>query len=179
MSRIGKKPIAIPQGVKVAINCSQIQVEGTKGKLSLDCQERITLQVKDNQLIVGSPLKSKADRSLHGLSRSLIANMVRGVSEGYTKELEIQGVGLRASVAGDTLSLILGFSHPVEFPIPKDIKIETPKPTQVFVRGIDKQRVGEIAAEIRRIYPPEPYKGKGIRYKGEYVRRKLGKAATK
>ena len=147
--------------------------------MAFQLPQRITCEIKDNQVIVKSPLKSGLDKSLHGLTRSVIANMVQGVCEGYTKELEIQGVGFRASVSGNALSLILGFSHPVNFPIPADIKIEVPKPTQVVIKGIDKQRVGEISAQIRRIYPPEPYKGKGIRYAGEIVRRKVGKAATK
>lgn len=179
MSRIGKKPITIPQGVKLNIKGQELSVEGPKGKTSLNCHGRITLEAKDNQLIVKSALANRIDKSLHGLTRSLIANMIKGVSEGYAKELEIQGVGFRAAVQGNILSLILGFSHPVSFPIPADIKIETPKPTQIVVRGIDKQRVGETSAQIRRIYPPEPYKGKGIRYAGEHVRRKLGKSATK
>lgn len=179
MSRIGKKPITIVSGVKVAIHNGEVLVESQKGKLKYALPHRITGEVKDSQVIIKSPLQSRADKSLHGLSRSLISNMIQGVSEGYMKELEIQGVGFRASVTGNILTLILGFSHPVSFPIPGDIKIETPKPTQVLVRGIDKQRVGEIAAQIRRFYPPEPYKGKGIRYSGEVVRRKVGKKAAK
>lgn len=179
MSRIGKKPIAIAHGVKVNINNSEVCVEGQKGKLKYNLPGCVTLEIKDNQVLVRSPLQSRADRSLHGLSRSLIANMIKGVSEGYGKELEIHGVGFRAAVQGNSLSLILGFSHPVNFALPADIKIEVPKPTQVIVKGIDKERVGEIAAQIRRIYPPEPYKGKGIRYLGEVVRKKVGKAATK
>ncbi len=179
MSRIGKKPVAIAQGIKVNINNSEVCVEGQKGKLKYNLPGRVSVEIKDNQVWVKSPLQSRADRSLHGLSRSLIANMIKGVSEGYAKELEIQGVGFRAAVQGNSLSLILGFSHPVNFAVPADIKIEVPKPTQVVVKGIDKERVGEIAAQIRRIYPPEPYKGKGIRYLGEAVRKKVGKAATK
>lgn len=179
MSRIGKRPIVLSAGVKVNIDNGEVSVEGQKGKLTFKLPQRITCEIKDNQVIVNSPLKSRLDKSLHGLTRSVIANMVRGVSEGYTKELEIQGVGFRASASANGLSLILGFSHPVNFPIPADLKIETPKPTQVVIKGIDKERVGEIAAQIRRIYPPEPYKGKGIRYAGEIVRRKVGKAASK
>ena len=179
MSRIGKKPILITSGVKVNVNQLEVSVEGPKGRLALNLPGRISCEVKDNQVFVTSPLQSRLDKALHGLSRSLLANMVQGVSTGYAKELEIHGVGLRASVSGNTLILILGFSHPVNFPIPADIKIETPKPTLIIVRGIDKQRVGEVAAQIRRIYPPEPYKGKGIRYLGEIVRRKVGKAAAK
>lgn len=179
MSRIGKKPIAMAQGVKVTIYKGEVSVEGQKGKLKFALPHRIACEVKDNQVVVTSPLKSKVDKSLHGLTRSLVANMIKGVSEGYAKELEIQGVGFRASVSGSALIMILGFSHPVNFPIPADIKVETPKPTNIVVRGIDKQRVGEVAAQIRRFYPPEPYKGKGIRYAGEVVRKKVGKAATK
>lgn len=179
MSRIGKKPIAIASGVKVNINNSEVCVEGQKGKLRYNLPGRIALEIKDNQVLVRSPLQGRADRSLHGLSRSLLSNMIKGVSEGYSKELEIQGVGFRAALQGNVLSLILGFSHPVNFALPADIKIEVPKPNQVIVKGIDKERVGEIAAQIRRIYPPEPYKGKGIRYLGEAVRKKVGKAATK
>ena len=179
MSRIGKKPIVIPAGVKVTIQNSTVLVTGQKGHLEFTLPGRITCEAKDNQVLIKSPLKSRLDKSLHGLTRSLIANMIKGVYEGYAKELEIQGIGFRASVSDNALSMLLGFSHPVNFPIPADVKIETPKPTQIVVRGIDKQRVGEISAQIRRIYPPEPYKGKGIRYSGEVVRRKVGKAATK
>lgn len=179
MSRIGKKPIAIASGVKVNVNKSEISVTGQKGELKHNLPHRVSVEIKDSQVWVHSPLQSRMDRSLHGLSRSLIANMIKGVSEGYGKELEIQGVGFRAALQGSSLILLLGFSHPVNFVVPPDIKIEVPKPNQVVVKGIDKQRVGEIAAQIRRIYPPEPYKGKGIRYLGEAVRRKVGKAATK
>lgn len=179
MSRIGKKPILLPSGVNVNIKDAGVTVEGPKGKLTLNCHNRVSVEVKDKQLLVKSSLKSKIDKSLHGLTRSLLFNMIKGVTEGYAKELEIQGVGFRCSVTGNNLSLILGFSHPVIYPIPADIKIETPKPTQIIVKGIDKQRVGEIASQIRRIFPPEPYKGKGIRYLGEVVRKKIGKAATK
>ncbi len=179
MSRIGKKIINIPVAVKVTIGKNVFSAEGPKGKSSFNVPGRISVEQKDNQLLVKSPLKTRVDKSLHGLSRSLIFNILKGVSEGFIKELEVQGVGFRASVQGNTLVLILGFSHPVNFLIPADIKIETPKPTQIIIKGIDKQRVGEIAAQIRREFPPEPYKGKGIRYVGEHVRRKQGKAATK
>lgn len=179
MSRIGKKPIPITSGIKVNVANGEVSIEGQKGKLTFGLPARISCEVKDAQVFVKSPLQSRLDKSLYGLARSLLANMIKGVSEGYVRELEIQGVGFRASVSGNTLILILGFSHPVNFPIPADIKIETPKPTQIIVRGIDKQRVGEMAAQIRRIYPPEPYKGKGIRYSGEIVRKKVGKAAAK
>ena len=179
MSRIGKKPIVVASGVKVNIADREVLVEGQKGKLNYTLPDRITCELKDNQIVVKSPLRSRLDKSLHGISRSLIANMIKGVSEGYAKELEIQGVGFRAAVSGNVLNLVLGFSHPVVFTAPADIKIEVPKPTQIIIKGIDKQRVGEISAQIRRIYPPEPYKGKGMRYVGELVRRKVGKSATK
>jgi large subunit ribosomal protein L6 len=179
MSRIGKKPIVVPAGVKISIVKSDFSAEGPKGKLSFRLPGKITVESKDNQLFVQSPLKNSIDKSLHGLSRSLVANIIKGVTEGFVKELEVHGVGFRVSVQNNFLVLILGFSHPVNFPIPEDIKIETPKPSLILVKGQDKQRVGEIAAQIRRFFPPEPYKGKGIRYVGEHVRRKQGKAATK
>ncbi len=176
MSRIGKKSIAIPKDVKVEIKDGQVFVEGPKGKLSRSVSSRINLEIKDNQLFVKRNADTKLDRSLHGLYRALILNMIKGVTEGYAKELEIVGVGFKAQVQGNTLTMQLGFSHPVNFPIPEGIKIETPKATQIVVRGIDKEMVGEIASEIRKTYPPEPYKGKGIRYVGEYVKKKVGKA---
>ena len=179
MSRIGKKIITAVPGVKVTVVDGEVSVEAQKGKLKFKIPGRISCEVKDGQVLIKSPSNSIEDKSLHGLTRSIIANMVTGVSAGYTKELEIQGVGFRAASAGNILTLIMGFSHPVSFPIPADIKIETPKPTQIVVRGIDKQMVGETAAQIRRVYPPEPYKGKGIRYQGEVVRRKVGKSTTK
>lgn len=176
MSRIGKRPIIIPQDVKVEIEDGQITVEGPKGKISRSLSPRINIEIRDNQIILKRLSDTKLDKSLHGLTRALIWNMVKGVTEGYVKELEIVGVGFKASVSGNNLNMQLGFSHPVNFSIPEGIKIETPKPNQIVVRGIDKERVGEIAAEIRAIYPPEPYKGKGIRYVGEYVKKKVGKA---
>jgi large subunit ribosomal protein L6 len=176
MSRIGKKPLAIPKDVKIQVQDGCIYVEGSKGKLNRPLSDRISIEMKDNQLFVKRAGDTKIDRSLHGLYRALISNMIRGVTEGYVKELEIIGVGFKAQVQANTLNMQLGFSHPVNFPIPQGIKIETPKPTQVVVRGIDKEKVGEVAAEIRSIYPPEPYKGKGIRYAGEYVKKKVGKA---
>lgn len=179
MSRIGKKIITIASGVKVTVIDGEVSVDAQKGKLKFKLPGRIRCEVKDGQVLVTSSSSTAQDKSLHGLTRSIIANMIMGVSVGYVKELEIQGVGFRAASVGNILTLILGFSHPVSFQIPADIKIETPKPTQVIVRGIDKQRVGETAAQIRRIYPPEPYKGKGIRYLSEVVRRKVGKSTTK
>jgi len=176
MSRIGNKLIAIPQDVKVEVKDSEVFVEGPKGKLSRVLTGRISVEINDGKLLVKRPGDTKIDKSLHGLYRALIANMIKGVTEGYVRELEIIGVGFKAQIQGNALNLTLSFSHPVNFPIPEGIKIETPKPTQIVVRGIDKELVGKVATEIRRIYPPEPYKGKGIRFVGEYVKRKVGKA---
>jgi len=177
MSRIGKKPVAIPKDVKVEVKDMVIFVEGPKGKLTQKISARITAEVKDNQVIFKRAADTKLDKMQHGLYRALLANMVKGVTEGYTKELEIIGVGFKAQIQSNTLNMLLGFSHPVNFAIPEGIKIETPKPTHIVIRGIDKQKVGEVATEIRSVYPPEPYKGKGIRFVGEYVKKKVGKAA--
>lgn len=176
MSRVGKKPILIPKNVKVSVTGNTVLVEGPKGKLTFDAHSSITVDAKADQIIVLRRSDEKSDKALHGLTRTLINNMVIGTTIGYQKELEIQGVGFRAQVSGKKLVLQLGFSHPVDFHIPEGIVIETPKPTQLIIKGIDKQKVGESAAEIRAIFPPEPYKGKGIRYLGEYVRKKVGKA---
>lgn len=176
MSRIGKKPITIPDGVKVEAKDGSIFVEGPKGKLNRPLHNRIKVEIKDKQALVKRASDIKLDKSLHGLYRALIVNMIKGVTEGYTRELEIQGVGYKAQVQGNKLNMQLGFSHPINFPIPEGIKIETPKQNQVIIRGIDKEKVGEIAAELRLLRPPEPYKGKGIRYAGEYVKKKIGKA---
>lgn len=176
MSRVGKEPIQIPKDVKININESTISVEGPRGKLAYELRPDIKVEIKDGQVIVMRNSNEKEAMMLHGLTRSLINNMVIGVTSGYQKELEIVGVGFRAQISGKKLVLQLGLSHPVEFHIPEGIAIETPKPTQIIVKGIDKQKVGEITAEIRAVYPPEPYKGKGIRYVGEYVRKKVGKA---
>lgn len=176
MSRIGKKSISIPAGVKIEIKDGAIFIEGPKGKLSRTLSSRVAIEIKDSVLTVKRNADTKLDRSHHGLYRALIANMIKGVTEGYVKELEILGVGFKAQAQGNALTMQLGFSHPVNFPIPEGIKIETPKATQIVISGIDKERVGEIAAEIRMFYPPEPYKGKGVRYAGEYVKKKVGKA---
>lgn len=178
MSRIGKKPIGIPKNVKVGINANIISVEGPKGKLAYEMHPDMKAEVKEEQFIVSRNSDDKSAMSLHGLTRTLVNNMIIGVTSGFQKELEIVGVGFRAQVSGKKLVMQLGFSHPVEFHIPEGIVIETPKPTQIVVKGIDKQKVGEVAAEIRAFYPPEPYKGKGIRYVGEYVRKKVGKAVA-
>jgi large subunit ribosomal protein L6 len=176
MSRIGKKPVAIPKDAKAEFRDGRIFIEGPKGKDDLAISYRIEVEIKDGQVLLRRAVDTKQDRALHGLYRSLILNMLKGVTEGYTKELEIQGIGFKAQVQGSNLNMQLGFSHPVNFPIPEGIKIETPKPTQIVVRGIDKQLVGKIASELRAICPPEPYKGKGIRYLGEYIKKKVGKA---
>jgi large subunit ribosomal protein L6 len=178
MSRIGRAPITLPSGVKATHEGQQLLVEGPQGKLSITLPPRLSVGLKDQQLHVERSGEEQSDKAMHGLYRALIANMVQGVSSGYAKELEIVGVGYRAQVQGKQLSLHVGFSHPVCIPVPEGITIEVPKPTTVIVKGFDKQLVGEFAASLRRIAPPEPYKGKGIRYVGEVIRRKAGKAAT-
>jgi large subunit ribosomal protein L6 len=177
MSRIGKKPIPVPSGVEVDIKPGTVTVKGPKGTLSERISREITVSQEDGQLVVARPTDRGDHRALHGLARSLVANMVTGVTDGYEKRLEIQGVGYRAALRGSDLELQLGFSHPVSVKAPEDIQFEVPQPTQIVVRGISKQRVGEIAAQIRKWRPPEPYKGKGIRYAGEQVQRKVGKRA--
>ncbi|MFC1643579.1 50S ribosomal protein L6 [Chlamydiota bacterium] len=176
MSRIGIKPIEVPSGVKIEENGDELKVSGSKGNLSIHILPGISLELKDNKIFVNRKNDSKDLRAKHGLVRSLIANMVQGVLEGYEKKLEIIGVGYRAKVEGKKLILSLGFSHPVEYPFPEGIDIKVEANTQISVFGIDKQVVGQTAADIRAFYPPEPYKGKGIRYAGEFVRRKVGKA---
>jgi large subunit ribosomal protein L6 len=177
MSRIGRKPIAIPDGVTVDARPGEVSVKGPKGELSQHVSPDMTVQLDDGTLTVARPTDRGEHRALHGLTRSLIANMVQGVTDGYEKRLEIQGVGYRARLQGKALELSLGYSHPVSVTAPEGIEFEVPTPTEVVVRGIDKQLVGEIAARIRRTRPPEPYKGKGVRYAGEQVRRKVGKRA--
>jgi large subunit ribosomal protein L6 len=176
MSRIGKKALSIPKEVKLDIKDHRVHVEGPKGKLDLNTDYRIDFEVKDGSLFVTRKGDSKLERSLHGLYRALIANMFIGVTAGYKKEMEIIGVGYKAAVQGKVLNMQLGFSHPVNFPIPEGIKIETPKPTFIIISGINKEMVGEVAAKIRKICPPEPYKGKGIRFSGEFIKKKVGKA---
>lgn len=177
MSRIGKQPIPVPSGVDVKIDGSTITVKGPKGELSQTFTDILTIALEDGVLSVTRPDDSRTARSLHGLTRTLLSNMVVGVSEGYAKNLEIVGVGYRAAMKGSDLELQLGFSHPVVVIAEPGITFEVPQPTRITVRGIDKQRVGQVAADIRKWRKPEPYKGKGIRYEGEHVRRKLGKAA--
>jgi large subunit ribosomal protein L6 len=177
VSRIGKQPIPVPSGVTVAIEPGVVRVNGPKGELSERIHRDITVAQDEAQLVVTRPTDRGEHRALHGLTRSLVANMVTGVTDGYTKTLEIQGVGYRAQKKGNDLELSLGYSHPVSVKAPQGIEFEVPQPTRVIVRGIDKQLVGEVAANIRKQRPPEPYKGKGIRYEGEYVARKVGKRA--
>jgi large subunit ribosomal protein L6 len=177
MSRIGRQPISVPAGVNIAIDPGRVMVNGPLGELTQQVPVRMTIERRDDELVVTRPTDRGEDRALHGLTRSLIANMVEGVTKGFEKRLEIQGVGYRAALRGTSLELNVGYSHPVVIDAPQGITFEVPAPTQVSVKGVDKQRVGEIAAEIRKVRPPEPYKGKGIRYEGEYVRRKVGKRA--
>jgi large subunit ribosomal protein L6 len=176
MSRIGNKAIEIPEKVKVTIGGDgAVSVEGPKGKLHWKLPRDIRASVKENRVSLVREAETRGVKALHGLSRSLVHNMVQGVSEGFTKQLEIEGVGFRAAVQGSTLNLSLGFSHPVQFSIPKDIKITVTDNTKITIQGADKKLVGQVAADIRRFYPPEPYKGKGVRYAGEQIRRKVGK----
>jgi large subunit ribosomal protein L6 len=177
VSRIGKKPISVPDGVEIDVKPGMVSVKGPKGELSQVVSTDMKVSKDNGTLTVERPTDRGEHRALHGLTRSLIANMVEGVTNGYEKRLEIQGVGYRARLQGKTLELSVGYSHPVSVTAPDGIEFEVPAPTQVIVRGIDKQLVGEIAARIRRTRPPEPYKGKGIRYAGEHVRRKVGKRA--
>ena len=178
MSRVGLDPINVPSQVKVELQESTVRVEGPKGKLLHTVPEGIRLERQDAQLLVKRANNEKKVKSLHGLTRTLVSNMVKGVTDGFMKELEIQGVGFRAQVTGNKLELFVGFTHPVNYPIPQGITIEAPKPTQLVIKGIDKALVGQVAARIRDFAPPEPYKGKGIRYVGEVVRRKAGKAVA-
>lgn len=176
MSLIGKKPIAIPKEVKVEIKEGRIFVEGPKGKDNRALPQILNFEIKDSHVFITRKGDSKQDKSFHGLYRALIFNMIKGVAEGYLKEMEIIGTGFKAQIQGNNLNMLLGFSHPVNVVIPEGVKIETPKPTQIVIRGVDKEKVGEIAARIRSVYPPEPYKGKGIRFSGEFVKKKVGKA---
>ncbi len=177
MSRIGKKPIPLPSGVTVSIEPELVQVNGPRGTLSERVSRDITVTQDGELLVVTRPTDRGEHRALHGLTRSLVANMVEGVTTGFAKTLEIQGVGYRAALKGRDLELALGYSHPVSVKAPEGIEFEVPQPTRVIVRGNSKQQVGELAANIRKKRPPEPYKGKGIRYEGEYVARKVGKRA--
>ena len=177
MSRIGKQPIAVPDGVEITIEPELVKVKGPKGELQERVSRAMDVSQENGEILVKRPTDRGEHRALHGLTRSLIANMVEGVTNGYEKSLEIQGVGYRAQLQGSKLVLALGYSHPVEIEAPSGIDFEVPQPTRIIVRGISKQVVGEVAAIIRKQRPPEPYKGKGIRYAGEYVARKVGKRA--
>jgi large subunit ribosomal protein L6 len=177
MSRIGKQPIPIPDGVKVELQGERVTVTGPRGALHQEVHPRMRVTIEDGTVAIERPSEERLDKSLHGLTRTLIANMVAGVTEGFEKRLEIQGVGYRAALQGRDIELQVGFSHPVRIPAPEGIEFEVPAPGRITVRGIDKQLVGETAANIRKVRKPEPYKGKGIRYEGEYVRKKAGKAA--
>jgi large subunit ribosomal protein L6 len=177
MSRIGKKPIELPSGVMVALSPGRVQVNGPLGELSQNVPARMQIEKNDAEVVVTRPTERGDDRALHGLTRTLIANMVEGVTKGFEKHLEIQGVGYRAQLKGTDLELAVGFSHSVTIKPREGITFEVPAPNQIVVRGIDKQKVGQTAAEVRKVRPPEPYKGKGIRYRDEQVRRKVGKRA--
>ncbi len=176
MSRIGKAPVPIPSGVEVNVQGSLVSVKGSKGSLTLDAHPAMTVSVVEGSVVVERPSDESQHRALHGLTRSLIANMVEGVTNGYSKTLEIQGVGYRAALKGSNLEIAVGYSHPVTVEAPQGITFEVPQPTRIVVSGTDKQQVGQVAANIRAIRKPDPYKGKGIRYSGEYVRKKAGKA---
>jgi large subunit ribosomal protein L6 len=177
MSRIGRQPINVPAGVLVSVDPGRVTVSGPKGELRTVVPQRMKIEQEDGVITVSRPTERGEDRALHGLTRTLVANMVEGVTNGFEKRLEIQGVGYRAALSGTNLELQVGYSHPVRITPRQGIEFEVPAPNQVIVRGIDKQMVGQTAAEIRKVRPPEPYKGKGIRYEGEYVRRKVGKRA--
>jgi large subunit ribosomal protein L6 len=179
MSRIGKKPVEIPKDVKVNVHDGVLTVEGPKGKLTLSVPPVVSCAQKDNALVFTAGGREKTTRSLHGTMRALALNMVKGVTAGYSKTLIIEGVGYKASTQGKMLKLSVGFTHPVEYVIPEGIKIDAAKQVEIVISGIDKIIVGQTAAEIRRVCPPEPYKGKGIRYSDEKIRRKVGKAVTK
>jgi large subunit ribosomal protein L6 len=176
MSRVGNKPVDLPKGVDVKVDGSRVTVKGSMGELNRTFNERIGFDIDGDVVTVTRPDDSRESRALHGLSRALLNNMVTGVSDGFRKELEIQGVGYRASLKGNDVELLVGFSHPVLVTAPSGVTFEVPEPTKIVVSGIDKEQVGQVAADIRKVRPPEPYKGKGIRYVGEYVRRKAGKA---
>lgn len=176
MSRIGKMPVPVPSGVSIDIDGRSVKVKGPKGELNRDFHERVSISLDEADAIVERVDDTRESRALHGLSRALLANMVEGVSEGYKKELEVVGVGYRAALKGRDLEMQLGFSHPVSYSAPDGITFEVPEATKIVITGIDKELVGQVAANIRKIRPPEPYKGKGVRYAGEHIRRKAGKA---
>lgn len=178
MSRIGKKPVVLPEKVKAKMEGMNLTVEGPKGKLIQPIHPRIKLEIAANQIVVNRGTNIPSDRALHGLMRSLIANMIEGVTEGFKKDLELEGVGYKAQMKGKILNLLLGFTHPIDYEVPEGVEVKCPKPTIINVTGMDKQKVGQVAAEIRRFHKPEPYKGKGVRYAGEKIRRKQGKTVS-
>ena len=178
MSRIGKRPISIPDGVTVDLAEGRVHVKGPKGQMEISLPENITVEIVDKEVRLMRPDDQRENRALHGLARALTANMVLGVTSGFAKELEVQGVGYRAEVKGKTLVLLAGYSHPVEMPVPQGLSVSVDGNTKIKVEGIDKQAVGQFAADVRSVRPPEPYKGKGIRYLGEQVRRKVGKTGA-
>jgi large subunit ribosomal protein L6 len=177
MSRIGRQPIELPSGVNVSLSPGRVMVNGPLGELTQDVPRRMKIDQAEGAITVTRPTERGEDRALHGLTRTLIANMVEGVTKGFEKRLELQGVGYRAALQGTDLRLDVGYSHPVVLKARQGITFEVPTPTEIIVKGVDKQQVGQTAAEVRKVRPPEPYKGKGIRYAGEYVRRKVGKRA--
>ena len=179
MSRIGKQPVTVPTGATVTIENNLVIVKGPKGELTRQFHKDMIIKLEDGILVVERPSDNKLHRSLHGLTRTLLHNMILGVTEGFTKTLEIQGVGYRAAKKGNGINFTLGFSHPVVMDPPAGIEFDVPAPNKIIVKGISKEQVGAVAAEIRALRPPEPYKGKGVRYEGEFVRRKVGKAGAK
>ncbi|MGH7265393.1 MAG: 50S ribosomal protein L6 [Candidatus Rokuibacteriota bacterium] len=179
MSRIGKKPIAIPKGVQVAVEDDRVEVQGPKGKLGLTVPDLCSVRVSDGTIVVARGAEHRTAKALHGLTRALVANMVRGVTEGFERRLEIVGIGYRAQLSGKSLTFSLGYSHPILFPLPEGIQAEVDKQTVITLRGVDKHLVGQTAAQIRSLRRPDPYKGKGIRYADEVVRKKVGKAGAK
>jgi large subunit ribosomal protein L6 len=179
MSRIGRLPVNIPKGVKVRWSDGVFVAQGPKGEQSARIHPEMTVELDEKEVRVVRPSEAKKHKSLHGLSRTLIANSIKGVSEGFVKKLEIRGVGYKAELKGANLVMALGYSHPIEFPVPQGIEIQVESPTLIAVKGVDKQQVGQVAADIRNFRPPEPYKGKGVRYEGETVRQKAGKTAGK
>lgn len=178
MSRVGKQPIPIPSGVEVTIAQQRVSVKGSKGELARTFPEEVAFAMENESVLVTRDGDDRRSRAMHGLARALLANMVEGVSQGFTRELQLVGVGYRAALKGSTLELAVGFSHPVSIEAPDGVTFEVPEPTKIIVSGIDKERVGQASADIRKVRPPEPYKGKGIRYADEYVRRKAGKAGV-
>jgi len=175
MSRIGKQPVVIPPKVKVEIKGQRVNVEGPKGKLTWDLPERTSAKLDDGKVLISRTSNDAQGRALHGLSRALVNNMVKGVSDGFVKRLEINGVGFKAAVAGKTVTMNLGFSHPINYPIPDQVKVTVEENTKILIEGPDKMLVGKVAAELRSYYPPEPYKGKGVKYSDEHIQRKEGK----